>query len=357
MENDIRNLSKEQLEQVLDDLKQPRYRAAQLYEWLHTHNVISYDQMTNLPKSLRAQLSKRFPLDNIQLIETLESADGSRKYLFKLSDGNVVESVGIVAQTQNDMESSTKRLTVCFSTQAGCSMGCEFCATGKQGFSRNLTASEMVEQIIAVQNDLTATTDIKRVNNVVAMGQGEPFLNYDEVMSALKRIHEDKGIGVGARHITISTCGIINGISRFIDEPEQYRLAISLHAADQEKRNKLMPHVSNQTLRRLKEALIDYNLKRNRRVTIEYMMIKGVNDTDTDLEDLISFCKGIHCHVNLIPMNPIAQSQFKPSPAELIKQWEYELSSHGIPTSIRYSKGSDINGACGMLAQTVASEI
>lgn len=345
---DIRDCSIDELEEIISKFSQPKFRAKQVYEWLHTHNVSSYDKMTNIPKPLREALSSEYPLNGIKINQKLISKDGSRKYLFELSDGTLVEAVGITSNS--DDEDNPERLTVCFSTQVGCAMGCTFCATGKAGYTRNLSVNEIVEQITAIQKDFQSDTDIKRVSNVVAMGQGEPFLNYDEVIKALNRINNDEGIGIGARHITVSTCGIINGIGRFTEEPEQFRLAISLHSANQDKRNKLMPGLSNQTLRRLKDSLIDYNLKRNRRITIEYLMISDVNDNEDDLNDLIEFCKGIHCHVNLIPFNKVDGINYYPSKPDHIKEWERELSSNGIPTSIRYSKGSDIAGACGQLA-------
>lgn len=346
MGKDIRDMQVAELEEVLVELDQPKYRAKQVYEWLHTHNANDYSDMTNLPKALREVLGEQYPLGSLELVEREDSIDGSRKYLFKLSDGNLVEAVGIVSGSDED---EAQRLTVCFSTQVGCGMECKFCATGQEGFIRNLTSSEMVQQISFIQKDFASDSEVDRVSNVVAMGQGEPFMNYEELIAALQRINTDKGLGIGARHITVSTSGILSGISKFTEEPEQYRLAISLHSANQQKRDQLMPRLSNQPLKRLKDALIDYNLKKNRRVTIEYLMIDDVNDSDKDLEDLIDFCKGIHCHVNLIPMNSVEGTKYHPSSMMLIRDWEAELSGSGIPTSIRRSKGSDINGACGQL--------
>ena len=193
-----------------------------------------------------------------------------------------------------------------------------------------------------------------RVNNVVAMGQGEPFLNYEELIEALRRINNDPVLGIGARRIAVSTCGIIDGVYRFADEPEQYRLAISLHSADQETRNQIMPALANQPLKRLKEALLDYNLQRNRRITLEYMMIDGVNDGQEDLSKLIKFCEGLICHVNLIPMNSVDGTSYKSSTDRHIHNWENSLKDAGIPVSIRYSKGSDIAGACGQLVNSIS---
>lgn len=347
MSVDIKTLGQDELSQILEELGEPKYRAKQLYEWLHSKNAPSYEAMTNLPKSLRERLAEAYPLKGIEMRDKRVSEDGSRKYVFSLDDDTLVETVGIVAPREG--EDDSKRLTVCFSTQAGCPMNCAFCATGKGGFNRNLTASEMVDQITAVKDDFSSDDEDVRVSNVVAMGQGEPFLNYEELIQALRRINNDSVLEIGARHISVSTCGIIDGIYDFAEEPEQYRLAISLHAADQATRDRIMPTLSNQTLKRLKEALLDYNLKKNRRITLEYLMIDGVNDGPADLENLIAFCDGLLCHVNLIPLNSIDDSAFTPSTERHIKHWENVLREHGIPTSIRYSKGSDISGACGQL--------
>lgn len=359
MNTDIKTFTQEELHFILEELGEPKYRAKQLYEWLHTRNASSYEEMTNLPKSLREKLQKKYPLKKIKVFDKRISEDGTRKYIFKLDDDTLVETVGIITDrdsyrdSYDDCEdqtySSNKRLTVCFSTQAGCRMGCVFCATGKEGFTRNLTATEMVDQITAVKDDFASSGDVIRVNNVVAMGQGEPFLNYEEVIQALYRINNDPVLEVGARRITVSTCGIIKGIERFTEEPEQYRLAISLHAADQKKRNMIMPALSNQPLHRLKDALLDYTLKKNRRITFEYLMIDGVNDNASDLTALVEFCSGLMCHINLIPLNSVEDNLFTSSTERHIKYWETELHNHGIPASIRFSKGADIAGACGQL--------
>lgn len=371
MTKDIKTFTEDELLEIFTELGEPKYRAKQLYEWLHNRNASTYDEMTNLPKALRNKLAKEWPLSGIRVYDKRVSMDGTRKFVFQLDDGALVEAVGIISPKDSfnsEADTSTEnagcsadRLTVCFSTQAGCQMKCAFCATGKGGFTRNLTSSEMVDQITAVKDDFS-NTDVEddprevRVNNVVAMGQGEPFLNYEELIDALHRINNDPVLGIGARRITVSTCGIIDGIYKFTEEPEQYRLAISLHSADQETRNKIMPALANQPLKRLKEALLDYNLQKSRRITLEYMMIDGVNDGPEDLVKLISFCDGLICHVNLIPMNDVDGTDFHSSTERHIRHWESELKNNGIPASIRYSKGSDIAGACGQLVNSVAGE-
>lgn len=343
--SDVREMSLDELTAVMEELGEPRFRAKQLHEWLHKHNVSDYGKMTNLSKTLREKLAERYPLTGAEPISTERSQDGTRKYLLQLEDGVSVETVGMPVAFDEAME-DVKRLTVCFSTQAGCPMACSFCATGREGFVRNLTASEIVEQVLTVQEDFG-----ERVGNVVAMGQGEPFLNYDNLITALRRINTDEGLRIGARKITVSTCGIIDGIRRFAQEPEQFRLAVSLHAAKQKTRDALMPKCATQTLDDLQEALIDYNQRSGRRVTLEYMLIAGVNDSISDMDALAAFCDGINCHVNLIPLNKVEGSHLQPSSKATTKKWVQGLSAVAIPVSVRNSRGFDINGACGQLKE------
>lgn len=350
MQNKIYTYNVDELKEILANLGEPTYRAKQLYEWLHVHNARSYDEMTNLPKSLRENLSHKYPLSKTSIIKKEISKDGTRKYLIQLEDGLAIETVGIPAfQHSSDVGSITdpERITVCFSTQVGCPMACEFCATGKEGFKRNLTSQEIIDQVNIVQQDFK-----KRISNIVAMGQGEPFLNYDNLLTALRRINSDEGFKIGARHITVSTCGLIDGINRFSLEPEQFTLAISLHSAIQSKRNLIMPKMENQHITKLRRALEKYIMERNRRVTFEYLMIDCFNDTNEDLEALISFCDGLLCHVNLIPFNSIEDSQFKSSSDITINKWISTLNGKHISTTLRNSKGSDISGACGQLKRT-----
>lgn len=346
MDNQIKTYSIEQLTDIFSKMGQPKFRAKQLYEWLHVHQARSYDEMTNLPLSLRRQLSEEFPLTKLVITNKQVSQDGTRKYIFLLENGNEIEAVGIPskeASGESDTDTSI-RLTVCFSTQVGCAMGCAFCATGHEGFTRNLTASEMVEQISLIQKDFGI-----RVSNVVAMGQGEPFLNYEQLITALHIINSQDGMRIGARHITVSTCGVIKGIESFSKEPEQFTLAISLHSASQDIRDSLMPRVSNQPLKKLKEAIRRYNKKTGRRVTLEYMLIKGINDGEDDLEALLYFCEGIFVHVNILMLNKIDDSPFQPSKAKVAKKWVNMLEKNHIESTIRDSRGSDIAGACGQL--------
>ena len=330
------------IEKIIADLGQAKFRAKQLTEWILIKGARSYDEMTNLPKALRDTFKNTYPLKRASIIERRVSSDGTRKYVIELADGCLVETVGMPSLKDND------HLSVCFSTQVGCAMACSFCATGKEGLSRNLSSIEMIEQILIVQEDFNT-----RVSNVVSMGQGEPFQNYDAVLEALRFLNAKNGFGIGARHITISTCGIIKGINRLSDETEQFTLAVSLHSANQKLRDEIMPRCKSQTLVQLKKALRDYVSKTGRRPSLEYTMIAGVNDRQKDLDELIAFTDGLLCHVNLIPLNDIPSSPFKPSSAKTHKHWIASLAQHGVETTVRNSRGSDIDGACGQLKNTL----
>ena len=340
MKPSIKAYTLPQLEALMRDLGQPAFRAKQLYEWLYKHGASSYDQMTNLSLQLRSALAEGYSLGFSVIQDKKTSKDGTIKYLLSYDDGVCVETVAIPSRNK-------ERLTVCFSTQAGCAIQCAFCATGQEGLTRNLLPGEMVDQVIAVRNDIG-----RRVTNIVGMGQGEPFLNYDNVIAALRICNDPKSLGIGARHISVSTCGIIPGIDRFSNEPEQFTLAVSLHAASQTVRDSLMPKVSSFSLDNLKSALRRYIRKTKRRVTLEYLMIKGVNDSSEDLAKVKSFCSGLLCHVNLIPVNPVPGVPFKPSPQRTMNEWVSELQKSGTETTIRDSRGADVHGACGQLKNT-----
>lgn len=337
---DIRSLSEDDLVALTKELGQPAFRAKQLREWIFDKNVCSFEDMTNLPKAFREKLAESYsfnvPVERVKQI----SRDGSRKYLLQFSDGVSVETVGMP---------SKNKLAVCISSQAGCAMSCAFCATGMNGLTRSLTDQEMVDQVLHVARDFG-----ERVTSVVFMGQGEPFANFDNVVSALRKLNAPGGLEIGARHLTVSTCGVIPGIKRFAELPEQFTLAISLHSAVQSTRNKLMPGVKKYTLLRLHEAIQDYVEKTGRRPTYEYAMIEGVNDNNPEMQALIDFCQGTLCHVNLIQLNDVPDSPLKPSPMEKVETLQRRLTMHGVETTIRNSRGNDIDAACGQLKQRFA---
>lgn len=340
MRRDIRTLKPEDLSQLISNLGQPAFRAKQIGEWLFQKNVRSFDEMTNLPKALREQLAERYSFSAPTETARQVSHDGSRKYLLTFPDGTAVETVGMPRRN---------KLAVCISTQAGCAMGCAFCATGMSGLMRSLSAREMVDQVLHVADDFN-----ERVTSVVFMGQGEPFANFDATVEALRMLNDPDGLAIGARHLTVSTCGIIPNIRRFAELPEQFTLAVSLHSAVQETRNKLMPGVKKFTLLRLHETLQLYTEKTGRRPSYEFAMIDGVNDTRPEMEALVDFCAGTLCHVNLIQLNDIPSSPLKPSPQEKVERLQHLLEMHGVETTIRNSRGQDIDAACGQLKQRFA---
>jgi 23S rRNA (adenine2503-C2)-methyltransferase len=317
--------------------------------------------MTDLPATLRARLEADEPLAALKSLRRQDSADGTRKYLLGLADGAQVEAVGIPGD---------RRLTVCFSTQVGCAMGCAFCATGAHGLVRSLAPGEMVDQLVVVSRDFGT-----RVTNAVAMGEGEPFANYDATLAALRIMNSPDGLGIGARHITVSSCGLLGSLRRFADEPEQFTLAISLHSAVQATRNALMPALAGQPLASLRRALAAYTERGGRRPSLEFTLIAGVNDTPNEVDALIAFARGMLCHVNLIPLNPLATTgdgavasrggrggaheggegrggsgpAYTPSTPEHCAAIARQLQDAGIECSVRRSRGSDISGACGQL--------
>lgn len=337
---DLKALSRTQLQELLLNMGQPAFRAKQIESWIWEKGVSSFDQMTNLPKSLRAALAEQCTLGGTSLVASQKSADGSKKYLLSFEDGTTVECVGMPTD---------KRLTVCASTQAGCGMGCAFCATGASGLTRSLTAGEIYDQVIHVRNDFGT-----RVTGVVLMGQGEPFANYENTLAALRRLNAPDGMGIGARHLTVSTCGIIPMITRFSREPEQFTLAVSLHSAVQKTRDALMPGVKRYSLLRLYDAMGEYADRTGRRPTYEYALIKGVNDSDEELTYLCDFCRDTLCHVNIIQLNQVSGSKFQPASARRAEDFVRRLASVGVEATIRRSRGADIDAACGQLRQRLA---
>lgn len=334
---DIKSLDRTGIERLVADLGQPAFRTRQVVHWLYGRGVSSFDEMSDLPAALRTSLEARYVVGTLSLEASERSSDGTKKYLWRLGDGVTVESVGIPAGD---------RLTVCFSTQAGCAMGCTFCATGRSGLVRNLTAGEMADQVIRVGNDFGG-----RVSNAVAMGQGEPFANYDATLGALRFINSPDGPEIGARHITVSTCGVLPGIRRFSAEPEQFTLAVSLHSAIQRTRDKIMPGVKGYPLAQLRDALSAYATRTGRRPTLEYALIADVNDTAAELSALVSFCRGLLCHVNIIPVNPVKGTGMARATDVRVRAFMAALTAGGIEASLRAERGTDISAACGQLRQ------
>ena len=338
---DLRSLSHDRLVALVSELGQPSFRAKQIEDWLWKKNASSFDEMTNLPAALRTSLAERCTLGGTSEVARQVSLDGSRKYLLSYEDGVRAECVGM--PTRN-------KLAVCVSTQAGCGMGCVFCATGQGGFTRSLKATEIYEQVMHVSDDFQT-----RASSVVMMGQGEPFNNYDEVMKALRMLNSPDGAGIGARHLTVSTCGIIPQIRRFSKEPEQFTLAVSLHSAIQATRNTIMPGVKKYSLNHLHEVMAEYVERTGRRPTYEYALIGGLNDTKPELDALCDFTKGTLAHVNLIQLNDLEGSKLKPSTPERAQEFVRRLGNVGVEATIRNSRGNDIDAACGQLSQKHSS--
>jgi 23S rRNA (adenine2503-C2)-methyltransferase len=334
---DVHSIDKSELEAIVTSLGQPRFRSKQIEEWIWSKNASSFEEMTNVPKALREQLAAQFSLGGPEEVARQVSQDGSRKYLLRFSDGVAVECVGM--PTKN-------RLAVCASTQAGCAMGCSFCATGAGGLTRSLSAGEIYEQVMHVRDDFNT-----RVTSVVLMGQGEPFANYDASLEALRKLNSPDGAGIGARHLTISTCGVIPGIVRFAKEPEQFTLAVSLHSAVQKTRDILMPGVKRYSLVHLYDAMGEYVLKTGRRPTYEYAIIAGINDSESEIGALCDFCRGTLAHVNLIQLNEVSGSKLHPAPPEKAQEFVTRLTQVGVECTIRNSRGQDVDAACGQLRQ------
>jgi len=340
---DIKSYDLQNLAGLLDSIGEPRFRAAQLSRWLYERGASSYDEMTDLPKKLRENLASIAPLTTPEITSRrVSKLDGTRKYLFRFADGTSVESVGLPTKD---------RLTVCFSTQVGCAMGCSFCATGMSGYLRDLTAGEMVDQVRLVGEDFGV-----RVTNAVAMGQGEPFANYAATLGALRIMNSQDGLGIGARHLTVSTCGILGGIRQLSSEPEQFTLAVSLHSAVQQTRDTLMPGVKGARLPELRIALEEYATRTGRRPSLEYALIGGQNDTETELRALVEFAQGLLVHVNLIPVNTVVGSGLSRSGPDRAREFVSRLAAVGVEASIRTERGSDIEAACGQLKQRLEDD-
>ena len=334
MEN-IYNYSLEQLTNYFASINQKPFRAKQVFSWLYQKEASSFDEMSNLSKELREQLKEHFTFDILKIVEKQESKDGTIKYLFEMLDGSLIETVLMI----HDYGKS-----LCVTSQVGCNMKCSFCASGLLRKQRDLTPGEIVAQVMKVQLDTK-----QRISHVVVMGTGEPFDNYDNVMEFVRIINHPNGLAIGARHITISTCGLIPGIQRYSDEGIQTNLAISLHAPNDEIRNQLMPINRRYSLDDLRQAISDYIDKTNRRVTFEYILLKDVNDSLVDARQLAHYLRGLNAYVNLIPYNSVDEHGYQPSDQETIEKFKSELLRLHINVTLRKEHGRDIDGACGQL--------
>ena len=332
---DIKSMTMEELKNLMTEIGEKPFRAKQIYAWLHQQLVTSWDEMTNLSKSLREKLSV-YPITALSQADVrISKIDGTRKYLFQLEDGNVIESVLMRYHHGN---------SVCISSQVGCRMGCRFCASTIGGLTRCLKPSEMLDQIYRIQADTG-----ERVANVVVMGTGEPLDNYDNLLRFIHILTEDGGIHISQRNLTVSTCGLVPRIYELADEKLQMTLAVSLHAPNDEKRRELMPIANKYSVDELLEACRYYFAKTGRRITFEYSLVAGVNDSKENAQELAGRLKGLNCHVNLIPVNPVRERSFVRSTRQAVENFKINLEKCGINGTIRREMGSDIDGACGQL--------
>ncbi|HSH05953.1 MAG TPA: 23S rRNA (adenine(2503)-C(2))-methyltransferase RlmN [Anaerolineae bacterium] len=333
------DLEYHELEQLVKEQGQPQFRAQQIWEWLYQQYALDFDEMSNLPKSLRAKLATIATLKPMEVVLNEKSSDGqTKKLLFKLNDGRLIETVRMKYE---------KRVTLCISTQAGCAMGCVFCATGQMGFMRHLTVGEIVAQVLYFAHELAQTDE--RVTNIVMMGMGEPLHNYDDTLKAVDRLTDEDGFNLGARKITISTVGLVPAIRRYADEQRQTPLALSLHAATDAERDKLIPINKKWPLAELMDACHYYIQKTNRRLTIEWALIAGENDTVEQAVALGRLLKGMLCHVNLIPLNPTKGYGGAPSNREQVAAFQDTLTQYGVTSTVRVRRGIDIQAGCGQL--------
>ncbi len=340
---DIRSLSREELTEELGRMGQPAYRGGQIFRWLHEKQASSFDEMSNLPLSLRGRLEQDYELCPLRIVEVKVSAlDGTRKYLFGLSDGNVIESVLMRYKYGN---------SVCISSQVGCRMGCRFCASTLDGLVRNLRPSEMLDQVYQIQKDTG-----ERVSHVVVMGSGEPLDNYDHLLRFIRLLTDENGIRISQRNLTVSTCGLVPQMLQLAEEKLQITLALSLHASGDEVRRTLMPVANRYRLEEVLKACRTYFEKTGRRVSFEYSLVKGVNDSLAEASALAALLKDQHGHVNLIPVNPIKERDFRQSERKTVEAFKNCLEKNGIHVTIRREMGRDINGACGQLRRSYLNE-
>lgn len=369
---DIKSLTREELEAEFKNWQQPVYRVTQLLEWLYVRRVTDWGAMTNLPKPLRELLRKNFSLQTLELIRKQGARDTTQKFLWKLADGSFIESVLIPANPALYGDDSDRH-TLCISTQVGCAYGCRFCASGLEGWKRNLTPDEIVEQILSVERTESAvpspqsekgsqsnglkTQDRRLVDNLVVMGMGEPLANYDNLLKALKILNAPWGGGIGARKITISTSGLVPQIRKLADEPLQFRLAISLHGATDDVRNQIMPVNKKYPLKELVAACDNYQQRKGRMITFEYILICGVNDAVEQAKPLAALAKKLFAKVNLIPYNKVEGLPWERPSEKACEDFLRALEKQKVIATLRREKGGDIDAACGQLRLKTEREI
>lgn len=336
---DLKSLNSKELIEYIESLGEKKFRANQLYQWMHEKLVTDFDECLNLPVKLRDNLKENAYLMALEPIRVQTSQiDGTQKYLFKLYDGNLIESVLMKYHHGN---------SVCISSQVGCKMGCRFCASTLDGCVRNLSPSEMLDQVYRIQS-----ISGERVSNIVIMGSGEPMDNYDNVVKFLELINSEKGLNISLRNLTVSTCGLVPKIRELADLELQITLAISLHAPNDELRKTMMPIANKYSIKEIMDACRYYLDKTGRRISFEYSLVKGVNDTRECASQLIELVSGLNCHINLIPVNPIKERDYEQSNKDAIMAFKNKLEKCGINVTIRREMGRDIDGACGQLRKS-----
>lgn len=336
MKVDIKSLNLKELTIFIEELGEKAFRAKQIYQWLHQKQVDSFEEMTNISKSFIQKLKEEAVLVTLKKELVQESKlDGTKKYLFCLGDGNIIESVLMRYKHGN---------SVCISSQVGCRMGCRFCASTLDGLVRNLTASEMLDQIYQIGKDIG-----ERISNVVVMGTGEPLDNYENLLKFIELLTDENGLNISQRNLTVSTCGIVPKMKSLAEEELQITLALSLHASTQEKRLELMPIANKYDIQEVIKACQYYFEKTGRRITFEYSLVGGVNDSDDDAKNLTALIKGMNCHVNLIPVNPIKERSYVQPDSKVTLAFKNKLEKNGVNATVRREMGRDIDGACGQL--------
>ena len=348
---DLRSLQLDELREKLGELGEPSYRAGQITDWLYKKRVESLENMTDLPQELRGRLAKLFAFERLEVVRVLGSQDATRKFLFRLSDENLIESVLTPASLALYGEKSDRR-TICISTQVGCAYGCKFCASGLEGFSRNLRVNEIVDQILTVERESG-----EKIDNIVFMGMGEPLANFDNVMTAIRIINAPWGLGIGARHITVSTSGLAPQIRKLADEPLQIRLAVSLHGATDDVRDQIMPINRKYNIAALLSACDYYTAHTRQRLTFEYILIAGVNDTEEQADFLAQHARRLSAKVNLIPYNSVEGLRWSRPSRNRQEKFLSILRADGVAATLRREKGHDINAACGQLRLQTKREL